>query len=129
MSGFNEAKIEILRLLEEFGPQTAQDVAFFRDRSETCCSTQLGNFYRWGLVDRYNIGGKQFLYSITERGIERLRYLEEEKLARAIQKLQNLKRCRIIRASSGEIIGYYYDVGDDSISDVEVIQKAFEKIM
>jgi hypothetical protein len=71
------AKIEILRFVAENEPCTALDLSDYRDRSASCCSTQLGRFYRWGLLDRYKIQGKEFCYTITPKGLERLEYLED----------------------------------------------------
>ena len=77
-SGYNRAKLDILRYVKEFGPCTAQEVAEYRGRSESCCSTQLGRFYRWGLLDRYNVSGegKTYYYTIKWKGLERIGYIE-----------------------------------------------------
>ena len=98
MSKYNEAKIEILAYFEENSPSTALDVSVARDRSVSCCSTQLGRLYRWGLLERVKIQGKKFYYSITQKGSERLTYLKIMRAHTQAEKwLKGIQRCLVTK--------------------------------
>ena len=78
---YNEAKILILGYLWDHESVTAKELARYRGTSESGASTQLGTFYRWGLVSRYKIKGqgKTYHYDITEDGCKRYIYLQKHK--------------------------------------------------
>ena len=74
MSGYNVAKIEILDLVLELGEATSYDIAEITDRSMENASVLMLRYHRWGLLSRYR-GSEGYVYSMTERGIERLAWL------------------------------------------------------
>ena len=76
MSGYNEAKYEILSLLDELGEATSSDVAEITGRTIYSASRNLGNYYRQGLLNRY-WGSGEYVYSLSDRGSERLEWLDE----------------------------------------------------
>jgi hypothetical protein len=75
MSGFNEAKNEILKLILELGEATSGDIAEFTNRSMENASMLMLLYHRWGLLSRYRTS-KGFVYAVTDRGIERLAWLQ-----------------------------------------------------
>jgi len=60
VSGYNEAKYEILSLLDELGEATSSDVAEITDRTIYSASRNLGHYYRQGLLNRYWWDGSMF---------------------------------------------------------------------
>ena len=78
MSGYNEAKFEILDVLEGLGEATAGDVAGILGRSHESVSMALLRYHRQGLVSRYSLWGRAKVYRLTERGFERLEYLKSQ---------------------------------------------------
>jgi RIO-like serine/threonine protein kinase len=73
----NERKKEILGFIAQNVFVESLEVAVSLDISTTNASTCLGKFYRWGLLDRQKTHGKTFGYSITNRGLDRLAWLNE----------------------------------------------------
>ncbi len=68
------AKTEILDLLLELGEATSGDISEMTDRTPENCSVLMLRYHRWGLLSRYR-GSEGYVYSLTERGIERLAWL------------------------------------------------------
>ena len=78
LSDYNEAKLEILEALEELGEATVEDVASMLDRSYESVGMALLRYHRHGLVSRYKVQGRIRMYSLTDRGLERLEYLRSD---------------------------------------------------
>ena len=100
MAGFNERKHEILELVE-IGYKTSSEIAEACDISQTCASTLLKRYHDWGLLSRYTGDlNNEKIYSLTDRGLERLNYLRESVYERMDEDemahfLSNIKRCRV----------------------------------
>jgi DNA-binding MarR family transcriptional regulator len=78
LSDYNEVKLEILEALEELGEATVEDVASMLGRSYESVGMALLRYHRHRLVSRYRARGRIRMYSLTERGMERLEYLRSE---------------------------------------------------
>ena len=76
MSGYNEAKHEILTIIDEMVEATSRDIADITDRSIYNASINLSRYHKQGLLNRYRLEG-QYHYSLSDRGIERLEWLDE----------------------------------------------------
>ena len=118
------AKIEVLEYVAENPPCTSLDLAVARKRTVTCSSTQLGRFYRWGLLERFKIQGKLFYYRITQKGLERLTFLKKiRKLAQAEDWLKNIKRCPVKKLNRHTVP--YIAQPDQAISETQNIMDNF----
>ena len=85
--GFNERKREILQLLSQ-GEKTSREIAERIGGTDTSSvSSYLVNYRGQGLVTarRHEEDGRKFVYSLTERGEERLDWLAEERGERGEQ--------------------------------------------
>ena len=83
---YNELKRVLLRSLADAGPTDSSSLL------ERLSTTGIGNFeihairmalvryYRQGLLTRVRIGG-EFRYSLSSRGVSRLKWLEETKIS------------------------------------------------
>ena len=71
----NKRKAEILQFVADNVFVEALETAISLDISPQNASTKLGTFFRWGLLDREKTHGKAFGYMITDRGLERLNWL------------------------------------------------------
>ena len=92
----------ILSLLDELGEATSSDVAELTDRTIYSASRNLGHYYRQGILDRHR-EGREYVYSLNNRGAERLRWLEEvfqekEYERRMVEALRF--RCRVVREAA-----------------------------
>lgn len=76
MGEYNEVKKEILSLLDEVGGATAKEAAGYVGRSHESVAMALLRYHRQGLVSRYVSEGKTRVYRLTNRGVERLEYLQ-----------------------------------------------------
>ncbi len=74
---YNEAKLEILDAVRTFGELTAMEISLITHRTPRCASMNLLTYHRQGLLSRRKVKGKTRGYSLTERGLERLMWLEE----------------------------------------------------
>jgi len=77
-AGFNEAKHRILYLVSKLGEVTAMDISIITGKTPENSSMLLLNYHRQGLLSRRKLEGKTRGYSIRDRGLERLEWLEEE---------------------------------------------------
>ena len=75
-TGFNEAKVEILELLHLVGPCTAIQVGLLTGRTPENASMNLMRYQRNGLLRRHTLQGREKIYELTERGVERLAWLQ-----------------------------------------------------
>jgi len=82
---YNVLKLRILRLLSKTGPVDSGSLAStIGETKETAMDIHalrmaLMRYYKQGLLKRERAGG-MFTYTLTERGIQRLRWLEEQTL-------------------------------------------------
>jgi DNA-binding MarR family transcriptional regulator len=100
----NEAKFETLNFIDEFGFARSSEIAEFRDVTHGCQSTLLRRYWKQGLLHRFSGEGKEKIYTLSERGEERLDWLrgqfepelEDEMLdSELFEYLSNVKRCRV----------------------------------
>jgi len=74
---WNSRKIQVLEYLSKVGEATAKDIYNAIDDgigfSSLC--TSLSKYYSSGLLSRRRVNGV-YVYSLTSRGVERLRYLK-----------------------------------------------------
>ena len=77
-SAYNEAKTEILDAIRTRGTVTSMDIALITNRTPECASMNLLTYHRQGLLSRCTLHGRTKGYSITERGLERLMWLEAD---------------------------------------------------
>jgi len=78
VSGYNEAKLEILSILEEVYEGSARALALQLGRTHESVGMALFRYHQWGLVSRYNAEGRTKVYQLTERGQERLKWLRTQ---------------------------------------------------
>ncbi len=77
MAGFNQTKLLILRYLNDNGDGTAKEISEELDKTHTNIAMLLLSYHRWGMVRRSKLRGREFLYSLSDRGVVRLEWLEE----------------------------------------------------
>ena len=77
MSSFNEAKYETLLNADSLGEITSSDLISIFNITINTASMRLKRAHYQGLLSRYR-NGREFVYEITEKGIERLEWLDEE---------------------------------------------------
>ncbi len=77
MSGYNEAKVVILEALIDVGEATVDDLVGLLGWSREGMAMALLRYSRQGLVSRRR-EGREYIYSLTQRGFERLEYLTSE---------------------------------------------------
>lgn len=75
---YNQAKLEILDKIRTLGEVTAMEIALTTERTPENSSMRLLEYHRQGLLSRCTLHGKTKGYSLTERGLERLMWLESE---------------------------------------------------
>ena len=75
-TAYNEAKADILEVLIMLGPCNAIKVALTTGRTPECASMNMLRYCRQGLLSRRTLQGKEQIYEITERGRERLDWLQ-----------------------------------------------------
>ncbi len=73
---YNVAKREILSAVRTQGEVTAMEVAMVTQRSPENASMLLLGYHRQGLLSRRTLHGRAKVYSLTQRGNERLVWLE-----------------------------------------------------
>ena len=82
---YNLLKLRILRLLSKTGPadsgSLASTIAEMKEISMDIHALRMAlmRYYKQGLLKRERVGGI-FTYALTERGIQRLRWLEAQTL-------------------------------------------------
>jgi DNA-binding MarR family transcriptional regulator len=78
LSRRNEAKFETLKYIEEVGFATGGEISEYRSVTHGSQSTLLRRYWKFGLLHRCSGEGKEKVYTLSDRGYERLRWLEEE---------------------------------------------------
>ncbi len=77
-TAFNEAKQEILSIVNTLGKVTSMEIALFTNRTPECASMNLFRYHGQGLLNRRTLKGRTKVYTLTERGRERLEWLSTE---------------------------------------------------
>jgi len=77
-AGYNEAKRDILDIIRTRGETTAMEIALITNRTTENSSMRLMNYHKQGLLSRRKIHGKERGYSISDRGLERLEWLDSD---------------------------------------------------
>ena len=72
------AKYEILKYIEENDFATGSEIAAFRNVTHGSQSTLLKRYWNYGLLHRSTGEGKEKIYTLSERGHERLAWLEKQ---------------------------------------------------
>lgn len=75
---YNQAKLEILSAIETLGEVTAMEIALFMNSTQRCAAMNLLGYHRQGLLSRRTLKGRTKVYTLTERGRERLAWLSSE---------------------------------------------------
>jgi DNA-binding MarR family transcriptional regulator len=96
LSSRNEAKYETLKYIEDRGFATGSEISEYRGVTHGAQSTLLKRYWKYGLLHRCTGEGKEKIYTLSERGYERLEWLEEQFEDACFEGPdENLKRCRI----------------------------------
>lgn len=123
MTERNEAKYEALKYIYEVELATGSEIAEFRGVTHGCQSSLLRRYWKHGLLHRCSGEGKEKVYSLSDRGYERLEWLESEfedvlfyidpgiylKRCRVKREndswdfLKNVKRCKVVRVEDNYI--------------------------
>ncbi len=77
-TAFNEAKQEILSIINTLGQATSMEIALITNRTPECASMNLLRYHGMGLLHRLTLKGRTKAYTLTERGKERLAWLSSE---------------------------------------------------
>ncbi len=77
-SGYNELKLEVLAECENWDEVTAGDMANALGRTPNSISKAMSRYHNMGLLSRYTIYRNEKVYSLTDRGLERLEWLIEQ---------------------------------------------------
>jgi len=72
----NERKIQVLSLLASFNALTANDLAKLLDIKVNHARVLLRKYYKMGLLSRQITNEGYFIYWLSSKGEERLRWLE-----------------------------------------------------
>ena len=130
MSVYNEAKYETLDYIDRNSFATGHELADYRGVTHGCQSTLLRRYWRDGLLHRLSGEGKEKIYTLSTRGIERLDFLKDQfeevydeqpdnyvteylslvkrcrvkKDENVTNFLKDIKRCRIIRSENNYLI-------------------------
>jgi Mn-dependent DtxR family transcriptional regulator len=72
MASYNERKLSVLKALEDLEEARASEIAEYLDISYIAARKALSRYYWQGLLHR-----RKWVYSISERGRERVDYLRE----------------------------------------------------
>ncbi len=75
---YNEAKAEILDVTRMLGTVTAKEIALITNRTPEAASMALLRYHKQGLLSRSTLKGRTKGYILSERGRERLNWLESE---------------------------------------------------
>ncbi len=73
---YNEAKTEILGVARTLGAVTAKEIALITNRTPEAASMALLRYHKQGLLSRSTLKGRTKGYILSERGRERLTWLE-----------------------------------------------------
>jgi len=99
LSRKNEAKYETLKYIDAVGFATGKEIAEHRGVTHGCQSTLLKRYWGYSYLHRCSGEGKEKVYTLSERGYEKLEWLEEqfEDVYFDLGPYENLKRCRVKR--------------------------------
>ena len=74
--GYNGLKVVALKMAKAFGELKSRDLALVEGITAMASSMQLLSYYRNGLLERERVSGA-YVYVLTEKGRERLSFLEK----------------------------------------------------
>lgn len=77
-TGYNKAKTEILDAIRTLGQVTAKEIALVTHRTPEAASMALLRYHKQALLNRRTLKGRMKGYTLTEKGLERLTWLEEQ---------------------------------------------------
>ena len=77
---YNETKLLVLFHLERVDEDTAGGIASHLGMRRESISMALLRYHEYGLVNRCRKGSRTYFYSISEKGLERLYWLEDQYL-------------------------------------------------
>ena len=79
-SGYNKLKLELLAEADNWEEITAGDMAKELVRTPNSISKAMSRYHHMGLLSRYTIYRNEKVYSLSDRGRERLEWLIEQDL-------------------------------------------------
>ena len=120
----NEAKYETLKYIQEYGIASGREIAAYREVTHGCQSTLLRRYWKFGYLRRCSGEGKEKLYFLSDRGHDKLEWLETEFGERyddvysgetfrrcyvkreedILDILRNIKRCKVNRIDKNYIV-------------------------
>jgi hypothetical protein len=118
LTSFNQAKLETLKIVYETGETTPGDLEDYLSITLHCASNRLRRAYKQGLLERY-YDTYSYIYMITEKGINRMNYLETLNTVESLKALKS-KRCKITRPRAidqDEDDGIYYEELDEEYEE------------
>ena len=77
-SGYNVVKLEILKEIEDLGKATIVQVNDNLGRNYTNTAMAMLRYHRSGLLSRHGVNRKNKIYSLSDRGRERLDWLLDQ---------------------------------------------------
>ena len=96
MSAWNQAKYETLWYISELGLASGLDLSFLRGVTHGCQSTLLKRYYDFGLLIRNRGEEKTLLYTLSDKGDERLEWLEPQFSEQyVVLDTRLLRRCKV----------------------------------
>lgn len=79
-SGYNEVKLKILKEIEGLGEATIVEVNDNLGRNYANTAMAMLRYHRSGLLSRHGVNQKNKIYSLSDRGRERLDWLLEQNI-------------------------------------------------
>ncbi len=76
-SGYNKVKLKILKEIDALGKATIVQVNDNLGRNYTNTAMAMLRYHRSGLLSRHGVNRKNKIYSLSDRGRERLEWLIE----------------------------------------------------
>lgn len=75
---YNQVKKKILNIINTMGEATSWQISLITGQSVEAASMALFRYHKMGLLHRQTLRGRLKGYNLTERGLERLNWLESE---------------------------------------------------
>jgi hypothetical protein len=97
--GYNEAKTLTLSICRELGEVSPRDLAGVEEITAETASMRLIRYHKQGLLTRTK-EGRSYVYTLTQRGLERLQWLEtqpDEEYYDLEFSSVILRKCKLIR--------------------------------
>jgi DNA-binding MarR family transcriptional regulator len=115
MTDYNEAKYETLQEIYDQGEISASDLAYTNGLTLQNASTRLRRYSRQGLLGRYR-NGREYIYYITDRGVERLEWLTTNRITQEWLKYAN-QRCPVKKKVPDDEQNDEHDLYDTESND------------